>query len=270
MFEKAKPLWIGLVLAGCGVALLAQSAPPAPAPFETPAQQQTKADDEGGADAFDNETPKQVQVQVEFVEIPHETLTQLLFMAKPGSADATKLRQTLQDRVAKNEAKVLETQMICARSGQKATAEAIHEFIYPTEYMPPEIPISISGEQGLPPRKLPTLPYLPTAFETRNLGSTIEIEPTISEDDDLIDLRFIPEIVWQTGNTSWVEHTDEMGNRTQVQMTDIYTLRLNTQLFCKSGQYTLVATLSPKNDKGDIDLTRKVMVFLKCDIVSVR
>jgi general secretion pathway protein D len=82
---------------------------------------------------------------------------------------------------------------ITARSGQKATIEIIREFIYPTEYEPPEVPQGGGGQNG---SVAPIVtPATPTAFETRNTGVTLEIEPTIGENDFMIDLRFVPEIV---------------------------------------------------------------------------
>ena len=44
---------------------------------------------------------------------------------------------------------MLETMMVVARSGEKATSEGISEFIYPTEYEPPEIP----SEVDIPDKK---------------------------------------------------------------------------------------------------------------------
>ena len=38
-------------------------------------------------------------------------------------------------------------------------------------------------------------PANPTAFETRNIGVTLEIEPNVGANDYVIDLRFAPEIV---------------------------------------------------------------------------
>jgi general secretion pathway protein D len=88
---------------------------------------------------------------------------------------------------------------VTARSGQKATIEIIREFIYPTEYEPPEIPTSVgsTGDSlgGGGATSIPVTPATPTAFETRNTGVTLEIEPTIGENDFMIDLRFVPEIV---------------------------------------------------------------------------
>jgi general secretion pathway protein D len=91
---------------------------------------------------------------------------------------------------------------VTARSGQKATIEVIREFIYPTEYEPPEIPQTVGstggssgGIGGGSTASIPVTPATPTAFETRNTGVTLEIEPTIGENDFMIDLRFVPEIV---------------------------------------------------------------------------
>jgi general secretion pathway protein D len=94
---------------------------------------------------------------------------------------------------------------VLARSGQKATIEIIREFIYPTEYEPPELPNEIGssfgqggGGVGAPLGQVssfPVTPATPTAFTTRNTGVTLEIEPTIGDNDFTIDLRFVPEIV---------------------------------------------------------------------------
>jgi hypothetical protein len=261
---------IGLMLAGFGNSLLAQIPEVIPPAFEKTAESAGKTggnENDSGMDVFDRGAPKQAQVQVEFVEMSHEALTKLLFMAKPGSANAGKLRQQVQDMVVKNEAKVLETQIICAKSGLKATTEAIHETIYPTEYRPPILP---SVDPKKPDAAIPVSSGDPMAFETRNVGSTVEIEPTIGEGDDNVDLRFIPELIWRTENTVWHEGKDKAGNPIITEMPNFCVLRLNTQLTCKDGQYTLAGTVSPKDAKGEIDMTRKVMVFVKCDILIVR
>ena len=89
---------------------------------------------------------------------------------------------------------------ITAKSGQKATIEVIREFIYPTEYEPPELPEAgggggLAGGGGGGVAAAIATPATPTAFETRNLGVSLEIEPTIGANDFVIDVRFVPEIV---------------------------------------------------------------------------
>ncbi len=270
---KSHWILVGLATAGIGFTFIASSQEPAPKPFEKAPDDEVVTE---ASDVFDSnqDRPKQAQVQVEFVEMSHEALTQLLFLVRPVSADVTKLREQVQDMVSKKEAKVLETQIAIARSGQKATTESIHEFIYPTEYEPPKLPGTFTGkscsEESDADKNPPYSPHTPTAFETRNLGSILEIEPTIGEDGRLVDLRFVPELVWHTGNTVWHDGKDSFGNSCRVQMPDIYTLRLSTSLTLTSGQYALAGVVSPKDDKGETDMTRKVMVFVKCDVLVVK
>lgn len=271
---KTHRMLIGLAVAGFGISFIARSQEPAPPAFEKAAEgtkQAAEASEE--SDLFDSNAgaPKQVQAQVEYVEMSHEALTKLLFMAKPKSSDATKLREQVQEMVGRNEAKVLETQICVARSNQKATVESIHEFIYPTEYEAPKLPGTFSNEKTEPDAGPDwTHGPVPTAFETRNLGSTLEIEPTIAEAEPVIDLRFVPEMVWHTGNSVWRDGKDASGNAYKIEMPDIYTIRLNTALTCINGQYSLAGVVSPKDDKGNTDTSRKVMVFVKCDILVVK
>jgi hypothetical protein len=262
-----------------GVAVLslylgAQEPDKVPPPFEKAA-----GDDASQPDPFDEDVnaPRMIRVQVEYVELSHETLTDLLFLADPPSADATPLRKQVQELVKKGEAKVMETMICNARSGEKALAESINEFIYPTEYQPPTLPGTFGasdGDDGLSLDEVQTLEKLfsfsPTSFETRNLGTTLEIEPTSGADDKVIDLRLAPDMVWHTGETVWVERKDSSGNTSKIQMPKIYSMRTTTALTCKEGQYVFAATLSPKDGEGTTDPSRKVMVFVKCDILVVK
>lgn len=257
---KTKWMPAGIAVVGLGFAFVGNSQEAARDPF---------ADRAGPPPE-----PKLAQVQVEFVEMSHEALTKLLFLAKPTSPDATKLREQVQEMVAKNEATVLETQLVVAKSSQKGTAESIHEFIYPTEWQPPQLPGGVDAAKKPDPPVLssafPFNPATPTAYDTRNVGSTLEIEPTISEDGKTIEVRLVPELIWHTGNTTWHEGKDQAGNPYKVQMPDFSVVRLNTTITCVNGQYSLAGVLSPKNDQGEVDMTRKLMVFAKCDVLAVK
>ncbi|MDC0276709.1 type II and III secretion system protein, partial [Verrucomicrobiales bacterium] len=89
---------------------------------------------------------------------------------------------------------------VMARSGQRAKIEVIREFIYPTEYDPPEIPnqvgtTGITGGDGSSTGTFPVTPATPTAFETRNTGVTLEVDPVLGADNFTIDLNLSPEVV---------------------------------------------------------------------------
>jgi general secretion pathway protein D len=156
---------------------------------------------------------------------------------------------------------------VTARSGQKANIEIIREFIYPTEYDPPEIPQQFGGNFGggggnnLPivggggGGGFPVTPANPTAFETRNTGITLEIEPTIGENDFVIDLRFVPEIVEFEGFINYgspirSSATDALGNPVEIVITDnriempVFSVRrVNTSLTMYDGYTVAVGGL---------------------------
>jgi general secretion pathway protein D len=75
--------------------------------------------------------------------------------------------------------------------GQIGKIEQVREFIYPTEYDPPEIPNQFAGVLGSQP---PVTPATPTAFETRKLGQMIEVEPTVSADNKTVGLNVLLDV----------------------------------------------------------------------------
>src|SRR5690606_14818609 len=82
----------------------------------------------------------------------------------------------------------LSDSFVTVRPGSVATMEQVREFIYPTEYDPPEIPNSFGVVQEGNTQVIytdqdptfPATPANPTAFETRKVGKTIEVEPTVA------------------------------------------------------------------------------------------
>jgi len=95
---------------------------------------------------------------------------------------------------------------VVTRPGQRATFRQLREFIYPTEYEPPEIPSStggffdgdddddVDGGIGLGQGITPITPATPTAFEMREVGVVLEAEGTISADRNYINLTVVPSI----------------------------------------------------------------------------
>lgn len=92
---------------------------------------------------------------------------------------------------------------VTTRSGQRATVEVIREFIYPTEFDPPQIPQTVgtgvtTGGSGLTPgggaSSFPVTPTTPTAFEMRPVGVRMEVDPVIGPDGYTIDLNLAPEV----------------------------------------------------------------------------
>ena len=222
-----------------------------------------------------NDLPKLIRVQVEFIEMPHTALTKLM-KAPRTSANDTDLREACDKLIEKKEASVLETAFINARPGQNATAESISELIYATEYEPWELPNSVTvkaeDEDGNEaqnidiPRSM--TPPTPTAFDTMKVGTTLEVEAQIGASDRIVDLRIAPTIVYLTGWETWSEWTmkEAVG---EMKMPTFYTLRMTTGTCLLAGQTQLIGAHSPKDEKGNTDQTRKIMVFVRADILTV-
>lgn len=79
---------------------------------------------------------------------------------------------------------------VTTRSGQAASIFIVDEFIYPTEYEPPELP-DIGGGGGA---GAIVTPATPTAFEQRNLGVMLEVLPVADANRRYVDVTVNPEI----------------------------------------------------------------------------
>ena len=102
---------------------------------------------------------------------------------------------------------LLSAPRVTTKSGQRAVIEIVREFRYPTQFQPPQIPQTVgavrtdnSGVIGdLIPlgstSTVPVTPTTPTAFETRNTGVTLEVEPVVGPDGVTIDLNLVPQVV---------------------------------------------------------------------------
>jgi len=89
---------------------------------------------------------------------------------------------------------------VTTKGGQQATVEVIREFIYPTEFDPPQIPTNVGGGNvgggvlgGGGSTAIPVTPTTPTAFEMRPVGVRMEVDPVIGENGS-IDLNLLPEV----------------------------------------------------------------------------
>ena len=104
---------------------------------------------------------------------------------------------------------LLSSPRVTTKSGQRAVIEIIREFKYPTEFDPPQIPQTniaggggglglggaLLGGGGGANNAFPVTPTTPTAFETRNTGVTLEVEPVVGPDGYTIDLNLVPQVV---------------------------------------------------------------------------
>ena len=78
---------------------------------------------------------------------------------------------------------------VVTRSGQASNIAVIREFIYPTEYEPPEVPQTVEGGSA------PVTPATPTSFEKRDVGITLEVLPVADANKRFVDVTLNPSFI---------------------------------------------------------------------------
>ena len=172
---------------------------------------------------------------------------------------------------------LLSAPSVTTRSGLPAKIEIIREFIYPTEYDPPELPNQVGSNYGggggggdiLPGglgqvSSFPVTPATPTAFEMKPVGVSMEVDPTVSPTGFTIDLNLSPEVVEfegfiNYGNPITSPAIDALGRPTQVVITEnriempvFSTRRVKTQVTVWDGQTVAIGGLI-REDVQDIE-----------------
>ncbi len=124
-----------------------------------------------------------------------------------GTIDDSTVNTLLRGLDQKKSKDVLAQPAVTTRNGQSSSIEITREFIYPTEYEPPELPTSI-GEGvigvisgggdvlvGSSNASFPVTPATPTAFEMRKTGITLEVLPVADANKQFIDVTLSPQFV---------------------------------------------------------------------------
>lgn len=121
-----------------------------------------------------------------------------------GSFNETQVAMLMRGLDQKTGVDLAAVPSVTTRSGQAASVRVTREFIYPTEYDPPELPQQIGGGgfidlntgQALPEEIgiVPVTPANPTSFEMRETGIILEVLPTASANKQYVDISIKPDI----------------------------------------------------------------------------
>ena len=227
----------------------------------------------GPAQAQDaRDLPANIRIIAEYIEAPHTLVTQV--MAGEHADSGPKLHARMRELVKENKARILETSFVTARSGYRARAESVMEHIYPTEYQPPGRPGTFIGsgpsrsddaaDEAKPPRDH----RWPTAFETRNVGVTLDIEPVLQTNRNLVDLRFTQEMTRLLRYEMWSEYRDQWGDA-PIRFPIYEALESESIVTLLDGKFGFVGLLTPSKKSGSPDTSRKILLFVRADIIPI-
>ncbi|MFT5469181.1 MAG: hypothetical protein ACI8UO_004296 [Verrucomicrobiales bacterium] len=208
------------------------------------------------ADANPNpDKPKRPDIAtlVEFIRFEMASSVELL-SKHSGKADATDLRKALQDRIDVGEAELLGAAWSLSSEGHRGKVEGIEELIYPTEFDPANSASTLTLK-NVDTDVFETLPATPIAYETRNIGITLEVDPSI-DPSGMIHLNLSPERVI-LGEEIQFHHPDVAPS---AKIPIFHSTRLTTSIATKSGAYALAGV-----GRDPSDYLQRVFMFVRAD-----
>lgn len=104
--------------------------------------------------------------------------------------DDVNLHMLMRGLEQKKNVDVMAKPAVMTRSGQSSSISIVREFMYATEYEPPELPNSVGSTVG--GGTTPVTPATPTAFEKEDVGITLEVLPVVDENKQYINVTLNP------------------------------------------------------------------------------
>ncbi len=206
---------------------------------------------------------KQIFVIHERIEVEHLDFSDWLLENRMDH-DATELRMAVQDWAREGRATILGTSTVTTRSGQRAKTESVKQHVYGTEITVGDFPnqVELSDES-----ESTGTPVTNTAFETRNLGITLEVDSVLGVDDATIDLNLSPDFTELEGRTHWPVGIRD--SPSSVDMPTFYRERVTTQVTSLKGRYVLLGTTEPLESSDPDRKDPLVLNFVRADVGKV-
>ena len=213
--------------------------------------------------------PKNISICYELFSLPLTLAAKLRRQDLSDTELYARMVAGVEDTTVKQEAFVI----VRGRSGQKYTSESISEYIYPTEWSPPQMPTIVTRtntgetEASAPISEKNRLesapkqnslsgsvaPATPTVFETKNVGLTLEFEALIGASDRFIDIRMAPQSVVKIERENWGQGVSI------IEMPEFEAQRISTGLSFRVDQPHLIGTMNrPPISKVDPDSANRV------------
>jgi hypothetical protein len=216
--------------------------------------------------------PVSVLMEIQVFSMPRALAVQTV-LNQPASTDTDTIFKNVQKLVESKQATLVATPAISSISGQQCIVESIREFRYPTEFEQPQISQSFGNNSSTVVTKvtktttvteettsLPKTPSTPTAFEVKNTGISLQLEPSIYDDRSAISFNVAFQTVVHCGNLKY-----RSGEHAEVEQPEFYTKKITSNVAVKNGGMVLIGTIEPdKRLSKDEDLTE--VVFMRATI----
>ena len=137
-----------------------------------------------------------VEIDTRFVETGRAALEAVGYF-DTNRVDAAVLQERL---MARQDAKLLESVRVVTRPGEEVVGKHVKEIIYPTDF---GVQLKHNIASSTNAAALLSATVEPQSFTMREIGSIVQVTPTVSDTADLIDLEFRVDIV---GEPEWKDY----------------------------------------------------------------
>lgn len=177
-------------------------------------------------------------------------MPELLDDAKIEAASAK-----LDAMLGKGEAQLAASLLVRTSDGVRGVGATIEEFRYPTEFDPPQVPTELPKENPLEVLKAwPVVGITPTAFETRNMGPSLEIEAVVRPEGAGISVNAVPQHVrflrWEKYEAGVLAN----GKHLTVDQPQFFTTKTFFSFDFRNGQVALVGVHKMIEPAGSYEL----------------
>jgi Flp pilus assembly secretin CpaC len=206
-----------------------------------------------------------VRIEVQIVSMLLEKGLPLLpNLLDAGSIDGA--FSQIQEMIAAGEATLVGWPQVVTMAGQRAVTEDIQEVRYASEFDSHRPATASPGAADKPGAQM-AAPVrsgapVPTAFETRNIGATLEVEPVIKPDGKTIDLNIVPQHVRLLEFKAVASGRDANGHDWKIEQPLFFTAKTTTSLTVPSGQRVLLAEFRGPEGSDQIEF-----FILKAEVI---
>ena len=137
-----------------------------------------------------------VEIDTRFVETGRASLEAVGYF-DTNRVDAAVLQERLMER---QDAKLLESVRVVTRPGEEVVGKHVKEIIYPTDF---DVQLKHNIASSTNAAALLSATVEPQSFTMREIGSIVQVTPTVSDTADLIDLEFRVDLV---GEPEWKDY----------------------------------------------------------------
>ena len=248
------------------------------------------------SDAKKNPARFDIGVLVEYIRLDLRLANQLVNKFASTAGDAREMHDELGKLIKTGEAQLIETGWVRSQSGQRSQSESVREEFYATEFDPPELPTSVGAiaepalasagskdpaatnsaapgidgkdSAGVAPN-VPMTSALPTAFDSRKVGFTLQVDAYVEAGDQPIDLSLSPELVVQLENRYFIREGFEETARgiDHVGFPVFYTMKTTTRISAVDGNYNFIGIHTPHDADKD---NGRIIVLCRADLIPIK